>query len=186
MPTCLVPNSVQLNSRFLLPIGTTRRARSRWLVSIDTSGSSRYTDRPIRRFRIYASAKERTARQETLLVELLVAPYYEAFEHRFRLLLQAYELGLSRQAIVATLLFALVESGDRVQCLVGLRRLDILSVFQLDVLAVQGLVVQGLVAQGLVVRELVDDHAGNETDVGTATVQYTARSRRARQSLISA
>lgn len=48
--------------------------------------------------------------------------------------------------------------------------------FQLNVLAVQG----------LVIRELVDDHAGNESDVGAATVQDADRSRRARQSLISA
>jgi hypothetical protein len=38
--------------------------------------------------------------------------------------LAACELGLSRQTIVANLLLDLVESGDRVQCLVGLRRLD--------------------------------------------------------------
>lgn len=56
--------------------------------------------------------EEGTARQESLLVEML-------------LFLSARELGLSRQAIVANLLLDLVESGYRVQCLVGLCRLDI-------------------------------------------------------------
>jgi len=50
------------------------------------------------------------------------------------------------------------------------------GILQLDVLAVQR----------LVVRELVDDHAGDEADVGAATVQYPDRSRRTRQGLISA
>ncbi len=39
MPTCLAPSAVQQKSQDLRPIGTTRSARSRWLVSIGTSGS---------------------------------------------------------------------------------------------------------------------------------------------------
>ena len=62
---------------------------------------------------------------QSLFVELLVDPGEEALEHRFRLFLSACQLGLSRQAVVTNLLFDLVESGDRVQCLVGFRRLDI-------------------------------------------------------------
>lgn len=44
------------------------------------------------------------------------------------MLLSAHEIGVSRQIIVANLLFDLVETSDRMQCLVGLRRLDIPSI----------------------------------------------------------
>ncbi len=51
MPTCRAPSSVQQKFQFLRPIGIARRARSRWLVSIGTSGSVRNTSRPRRRSR---------------------------------------------------------------------------------------------------------------------------------------
>ena len=73
-------------------------------------------------------AQEGTARQESLSVKLLVDPRVEALKHRFRLLLAACELGLPIQAIVADLLLDLVQNGDRIQCLFGLRRLDILGI----------------------------------------------------------
>ena len=65
------------------------------------------------------------ARQEALLVKLLVDPGEEAIEDRLGLFLPACALGLPRQIVVANLLLDLVQSGDRVQCLVGLRRPDI-------------------------------------------------------------
>ena len=41
IPTYFAPTSVQQKSQLRRPIGTTRSARSRWLVSIGTSGSAR-------------------------------------------------------------------------------------------------------------------------------------------------
>ena len=240
-----------------------------------------------------------------MLLKLLVDPGEIALEDGFRLLLAACELGPPIQAIVADLLLDLVQSGDRIECLFGLRRLDILGIKDFtarvspalrvcdsrpfclvhigvvaialqdgairalqtqrgfDVLTRPTGVVQEadlvllthdgpeirrlhlarasapclnrgfvhrdharaphrlqlgvkdrldqryrgrhqlgdpgtadinagvlqfdvLAVQGLVVGKLVDDHAGDEADVGAATVQYANRSRRARQGLISA
>lgn len=45
IPTYFAPTSVQQKSQLRRPIGTTRSARSRWLVSIGTSGSARYVQR---------------------------------------------------------------------------------------------------------------------------------------------
>lgn len=88
------------------------------IIQVDRQADPSLTD-------IRQGTQEGTARQETLLVELRIDPRIEAIEDRFRLFLTARELGLSRQAIAADLLLDLVESGDCVQCLVGLRRLDI-------------------------------------------------------------
>lgn len=88
------------------------------IIQIDRQPGPALTD-------IRQRTKEWAARQESLSVELLVDPRKKALEHGFRLFLATCELGLSSQAIDADLLLDLVESGDRVQCLVGLRRLDI-------------------------------------------------------------
>lgn len=91
------------------------------IVQVDRQADPTLTD-------IRQRTEEGTARQEAALVELLVEPGEETLEDGFRLLLSASELGLPRHTIVANLLLDLVESGNRVQCLVGLRRLDIPSV----------------------------------------------------------
>jgi len=88
------------------------------VIQVDRQAHPALTDIPQR-------AKEGAARQESLFVELRVDPGKETFQGRFRLFLSARELGLARQPIVADLLLDLLKGGDRVQCLVGLRRLDI-------------------------------------------------------------
>jgi len=70
------------------------------VVQVDRQADSSLAD-------IRQRTEEGTARQESLLVELLVDPGEEAFVDGFRLLLSASELGLPRQAIVRV-----VELGD--------------------------------------------------------------------------
>ncbi len=50
-PASSAPTSVQQKFQFFLPMGITRRARSRWLVSGDTSGSFRNTRKAASRSR---------------------------------------------------------------------------------------------------------------------------------------
>lgn len=88
------------------------------VVQVDRQADPAFSD-------ICQRTEEGTTRQESLFVELLVDSGEEALEDRFRLFLSACELGLSRQAIVANLLLDLVQSADRVQCLVNLRWLDV-------------------------------------------------------------
>lgn len=51
-PNLLGTKLCPTKNQFFLPMGIARRARSRWLVSIATSGSSRYTENPTWRIRI--------------------------------------------------------------------------------------------------------------------------------------
>jgi hypothetical protein len=97
MPTCFAPSSVQLNSQFFLPIGMTRRTevvgvdRYFRVIQVDRQAEPALAD-------IRQRTKEWAARQESLLVELLVDPGEEALEDRFRLFLTACVLGLARMA----------------------------------------------------------------------------------------
>jgi hypothetical protein len=112
MPTCLAARSVQLYSRFSYPSGSVARPARGGLCRSIPPGHQVDRQADPAPANIRQRTKERTARKELPLVELLVDPSEGVFEDKFRLLLSACELGFSRQAIVANLLLDLVHLSN--------------------------------------------------------------------------
>lgn len=125
IPTCLAPSSVQQKFQFLRPIGIARSARSRWFVSIGTSGSLKNTSSPSRPLpHVVEGLRERIARQQSLPLELAGHPLEEAIDDRLAVGQPMQSFALPGELAIADLFLDPVERLDLLQRLLHPVRLD--------------------------------------------------------------